>query len=90
MKTLVDQFAYEDYSKQHYANLSKTSANERSLQRISISQPLATQEPRIKPLLRSRLAYVVAITILAALTVTRVVVAVTSGSGGGGGGYLVK
>jgi hypothetical protein len=41
------------------------------------------------PLLRSRLAYVVAITILAALTVTRVVVAMTAGSGGGSG-YLVR
>ncbi len=89
MKTLLDQFAYEDYSKQHYAFLSTTSANERSLQSVSTGQPSAAQEPRILPLLRSRLAYVVAITILAALTVTRVVVAITAGSGGGGG-YLVR
>jgi len=89
MKTLLDQFAYEDYSKQHYALLSTTSANERSLHSVSTGQPSATQEPRILPLLRSRLAYVVAITILAVLTITQVVVAMTAG-GGGGGGYLVR
>ena len=89
MKTLVDQFAYEDYSKQHYAYLLKTCANECSLQRISTGQPSTTQEPRIIPLLRSRLATIVVITILAVLTITRVVVAVTAG-GGGGGGYLVR
>ena len=89
MKTLIEQFAYEDYSKQHYASLSKTSANERSLQRISTGQPSATQEQRMVPLLRSRLAYVVAITILAVLTITQVVVAMSAG-GGGGGGYLVR
>jgi len=89
MKTLVDQFTYEDYSKQHYAYLLKTSANECSLQRILKGQPSAMQEPRILPLLRSRLVTVVVIMILAALTITRVVVAVTAG-GGGGGGYLVR
>ena len=86
MKTLVDQFAYEDYSKQHYVNLLKISANECSLQRTSIGQPSATREPRILPLLRSRLAYIAAVSIL---TITRVVVAMTSG-GGGGGGYHVR
>ena len=89
MKTLVDQFSYEDYSKQHYANLLKTSADECNLRRISIGQPSATQEPRILPLLRSRLVTIVVITLLAALTITQVVVAVTAG-GGGGGGYLVR
>jgi len=89
MKTLVDQFAYEDYSKQHYVNLLKISANECSLKRTSIGQPSATREPRILPLLRSRLAYIAAVSILAALTITRVVVAMTSG-GGGGGGYHVR
>ena len=89
MKTLVDQFSYEDYSKQHYAYLLKTSADECNLRRISIGKPSGTQEPRIYALLRSRLAYVVTITLLAALTITRVVVAVTAGNGGGGG-YLVR
>ena len=89
MKTLLDQFAYEDYSKQHYAKLLKTSANECSHNRISISQSLATQEARMNPLLRSRLAYIAAVSILAALTITRVVVAMTAG-GGGGGEYHVR
>jgi hypothetical protein len=89
MKTLIEQFAYEDYSKQHYTSLSKTSQNERNLQRISTGQSSATQEPRILLLLRSRLAYVVAIMIVALLTVTRMVVAAIAG-GGGGGGYFVR
>ena len=89
MKTLADQISYENYSKQHYAQISQASAVARSLRSDSKRQPSATRERKLIPLLRSRLAYVVLITILAVLTVSRVVVAMTAG-GGGGGGYLVR
>ena len=89
MKTLAEQISYEDYSKQHYARISLASAVERSLQRASKRQPSATPEKKFVPLLRSRLAYVIIITLLAVLTVSQVVVAVTAGSGGGAG-YLVR
>ena len=90
MKTLADQIAYEDYSKQYYAYLSQASASERSLHRATLSQPAAARETKFIPLLRSRLAYIVLITILTALTVSRVVIAVTGCGDGGGGGYLVR
>ena len=90
MKTPAEQIAYEDYSKQHYALMSQISAVERSLHRVSTSQPSAARETKFIALLRSRLAYVVVVTILAALTISRVVVAMTGGSAGGGGDFLVK
>lgn len=90
MKTLANQIAFEDYSKQYYARILQASAVERSLQRGSKSQPSATLERKFIPLLRSRLAYVVVITILAVLTFSRVVIAMTSGGGGGGNGYLIR
>ena len=90
MKTLADQIAYEAYSMQHYARISQASAVESSLQRALKSQLSATQGSGPVPLLRSRLAYVMLITLLAVLTISRVVIAMTSGGNGGGNGYLVR
>jgi hypothetical protein len=89
MKTLADQFVYEDYSKQHYAEITLASAIERCLRRGSPDQPSAVRQSDKIPLLRSRLAYVVVITILVMLTVSRVVAAMTAG-GAGGSWYLVR
>ena len=90
MKTLADQIGYESYSKQHYAKLSHASVTERRLNPSSTRLPTSEPREEFVPILRTKMAYVIAITFLATLTVSRVVVAMAGGGGGGGGGYLVK
>jgi len=90
MKTMVDQMTYESYSKQHYAEMARTCADERLLHRDSIKLVSSERKAELMPVLRTRLAYVIGLAILGALSIFRVVDAITNGGGGGGGNYLVK
>ncbi len=90
MKTMADQMTYESYSKQHYAKMAQTSAVERSLHRTSIKSYSSESKAGPMPVLRARLAYVIALAALGALSIFRVVEAINNAGGGGGGHYLVK
>jgi hypothetical protein len=90
MKTLADQMTYESYSKQHYANLAQTCADERSLHRPSKKSYSSERKAGPMPVMRARLAYVIALAVLGALSLFRVVEAIANAAGGGGGHYLVK
>lgn len=89
MKTMLDQMTYESYSKQHYTKLAQSAADERRFHGGS-KRPISSEEKAgLVPVLRTRLAYLIALAILASLSIYRVVEAF-AGGGGGGGGYLVK
>lgn len=90
MKTMLDQISYESYSKQHYAKLAHTAADERRFHGDSNRPVLSEKKAGLVPVLRTRLAYLIALAILASLSIYRVVEAIAGGGGGGGGGYLVK
>jgi len=90
MKTMADQMTYKSYSKQHYAKMARTCADERSLHRASIKSYSNERKARPMPVLRTRLAYVIALATLGALSIFRAVEAISNGGGGGGGDYLFK
>ena len=90
MKTMADQMTYESYSKQHYAKIARSSADERMLHRASIKSYSSENKAGPMPVLRTRLAYVIALATLGALSLFRVVEAIANAGGGGGGHYLVK
>jgi hypothetical protein len=90
MKTMLDQMTYESYSKQHYSNLARTTADERRIHGDSPKPLPSEKKAGIVPVLRTRLAYVIALAILASLSIFRVVEAITSSGGSGGGSFLVK
>lgn len=90
MKTMLDQMTYESYSTQHYNKMAQTAADERRFRGDSMKPLLNEKKAGIVPVLRTRLAYAIALAVLGILSITRVVEAFTSASGGGGGDYLVK
>jgi len=90
MKTMADQITYESYSKQHYAKMGRTCADERSLHHATTKSYSNERKSGPMPVLRTRLAYVIALATLGALSVFRAVEAITNGGGGGGGDFLVK
>ena len=90
MKTMLDQMTYESYSKNHYAKLARSAADERRFHGGS-NRPVSNEKKAgLVPVLRTRLAYLIALTILASLSIYRVVEAIAGSGGGGGGSYLVK
>ncbi len=90
MKTLADQMNYESYSKQHYTQLARSSADERRLHRAPIKSGSSEKKVLLTPVFRARLAYAIALAVLGALSISRVVEAFTNSGGGGAGGYLVR
>lgn len=48
---MADQFAYENYSQQHYARMSQVFAAERDLNRASASQSPITRKGEVNPTL---------------------------------------
>jgi len=90
MSSYQDQIVYEEYNRQHYNLLVKTAANARWVQRPGLVGESLPVVDRVGSAWNRKLAYVLAITILVALTVTQVVIAAINASGGHGGSYLVR
>lgn len=89
MNDYLERLAYESYARKHHSDLIKLSENNRLIS-DSDGQP---KEVRSKQgythSLKPRLAYILALVVLAALLITQVVVAAINSSGGGGP-YLFK
>jgi hypothetical protein len=90
MKTMLDQMTYESYSTQHYNKMAQTAADERRFRGDSMRSLPSKKNTGIAPVLRTRLAYAIALAVLGILSITRAVEAITGGGGGGGGNFLVK
>ena len=90
MKTMLDQITYQSYSKQHYADIARAAADERRFHGDSKRPVLSEKKAGLVPVLRTRLAYLIALAILASLSIYRVVEAIAGGGGGGGGKFLVR
>lgn len=86
MKTYMDQLVYEAYAQSHHRHLVDTARQARSLTSYSPVAAAPSVEPEIQPVLRYRLAYVIAVIFLLAVTVTQAAAAVMKMLGGGGGG----
>jgi hypothetical protein len=86
MKTYLDQLAHEVYAKGHHQSLIDQAKQPRRLRITGRFDEVPPGEPVVAPLWRQKLAYVIALVLLAAVTVTRVVVAAINAMGGGGGG----
>lgn len=91
MKTYMDQLVYEAYAQHHHRHLLDIAGRAPQIMRPATVPEAPFLEPKFQPTLRYHLAYVLAMLILFAITVTRAVAAVVNLLGGGGGGAnLVK
>ena len=91
MKTYLDQLAHEVYAQGHHQSLIDQAKQAHRLRITDRIDEMPPGEPVISPLWRQRLAYVIALVLLAAITVTQVVVAaINAMSGGSGGTNLVR
>jgi hypothetical protein len=90
MSTYQDRIVFEEYNRQHYNQLLKMAATARQVQEPSLEGDSSSDVEGVRSVWNRRLAYVLAITILVALTVTQVVIAAINATGGHGGHYLVK
>lgn len=90
MKTYLDQLTHEAYAQGHHQSLIDQAKQARRLQITDRFDEMSPGEPVVSPLWRQKLAYVIAVVLLATITVTRVVIAAINAAGGGGGTNLVK
>ena len=89
MSDYLDRIVYEAYAQQHHEYLIKLNENERLVRGAQAKPKNDQKERRLKHGFKPRLAYIVAIILLATFLITQVVIAAINGSGGGGT-YLVR
>lgn len=90
MSSYQNQVVYEEYSRQHYNQLLGIAADARRIKKPVLVDEPPSNKGQVRSVWNRKLAYVLAITLLVALTLTQVVIAAINAGGGHGGLYLVR